>query len=179
MGKTFNISQLISIFQDLTGKADQRFEKKIFKGTTEEWTALSSSEKAKYDVKIITNDTQQTNVVMEGATAQANGKQGLVPQPLIADRDKFLKGDGTWGDESAAIAKCETLVLSANSISALPYTFTNSAIETDMVCINSELSNPSVQLSDWTVNTDTAGQATISGTISGSTNIKIYLMKSR
>ena len=78
-----------------------------------------------------------------------------------------------------AIAKCECLILSANSVSALPYTFSNAAIETDMVCINSVLSNPSAQLSDWTVNTDTAGKATISGTISGSTNITIYMMKSR
>jgi hypothetical protein len=80
---------------------------------------------------------------------------------------------------ATAIAKCETLVLSASSVSALPYTFTNSAIETDMVCINSVLSNPSAQLSDWTVNTDTAGSCVVSGTISGTTDIKLYLMKSR
>lgn len=77
------------------------------------------------------------------------------------------------------IAKCECLVLTASAVSALPYTFSNAAIETDMVCINSVLSNPSAQLSDWTVNTDTAGKATISGTISGSTNITLYMMKSR
>ena len=31
-----------------------------------------------------------------GATASTDGEEGLVPQPLIADKDKFLKGDGTW-----------------------------------------------------------------------------------
>lgn len=31
-----------------------------------------------------------------GATTEANGTTGFVPQPLIADKDKFLKGDGTW-----------------------------------------------------------------------------------
>ena len=36
----------------------------------------------------------RNNVV--GATSVANGVAGLVPAPLIADRDKFLKGDGTW-----------------------------------------------------------------------------------
>ena len=36
--------------------------------------------------------------VFTGATAQANGVAGLVPAPLIADKDKFLKGDGTWAD---------------------------------------------------------------------------------
>lgn len=34
--------------------------------------------------------------VMTGATAQASGAIGLVPQPLSADVDKFLRGDGTW-----------------------------------------------------------------------------------
>ena len=33
-----------------------------------------------------------------GATAQADGVHGFVPAPLIADKDKFLKGDGTWSN---------------------------------------------------------------------------------
>ena len=32
----------------------------------------------------------------EGATSSADGTHGLVPAPLIADKDKFLCGDGTW-----------------------------------------------------------------------------------
>lgn len=35
---------------------------------------------------------------MTGATAQAAGTAGLAPQPLIADKDRFLKGDGSWAD---------------------------------------------------------------------------------
>ena len=35
---------------------------------------------------------------MDGATSSADGSGGLVPAPLIADRTKFLKGDGTWSD---------------------------------------------------------------------------------
>ena len=31
-----------------------------------------------------------------GSTSSANGKSGLVPAPQIADRTKFLRGDGTW-----------------------------------------------------------------------------------
>ena len=31
-----------------------------------------------------------------GATSEADGKKGLVPAPASADRDKFLKGDGTF-----------------------------------------------------------------------------------
>lgn len=37
---------------------------------------------------------------MVGATSSANGKKGVVPQPLIADKDKFLRGDGTWATPS-------------------------------------------------------------------------------
>lgn len=35
--------------------------------------------------------------VMHGATASADGKQGLVPKPEAGDQDKVLKGNGTWG----------------------------------------------------------------------------------
>lgn len=33
---------------------------------------------------------------MVGATGVSNGAAGLVPQPLIGDESKFLRGDGTW-----------------------------------------------------------------------------------
>lgn len=35
---------------------------------------------------------------MAGATASADGVKGLVPAPAIADKDRFLKGDGSYGD---------------------------------------------------------------------------------
>lgn len=34
--------------------------------------------------------------VFTGATSNADGVEGLVKKPLIADRTKYLKGDGTW-----------------------------------------------------------------------------------
>ena len=34
--------------------------------------------------------------VMEGATDQTDGEEGLVPAPLAGDENKFLRGDGTW-----------------------------------------------------------------------------------
>lgn len=33
-----------------------------------------------------------------GATSTTGGVKGLVPAPLIADREKFLKGDGGWAE---------------------------------------------------------------------------------
>ena len=40
--------------------------------------------------------TDTTYTHFAGATASADGVQGLVPGPLAGDQDKFLKGDGTW-----------------------------------------------------------------------------------
>lgn len=40
--------------------------------------------------------TNTTYVSFVGATSSADGQSGLVPTPLIADKDKYLKGDGTW-----------------------------------------------------------------------------------
>lgn len=37
---------------------------------------------------------------MIGATSSADGASGIVPKPNIADRNKFFKGDGTWGSVS-------------------------------------------------------------------------------
>ena len=37
-------------------------------------------------------------VVMTGATSSVDGAAGYAPKPFIADKDKFLKGDGTWSD---------------------------------------------------------------------------------
>ena len=37
---------------------------------------------------------------MVGATASTPGEHGLAPAPLVADRNDFLRGDGTWGDNN-------------------------------------------------------------------------------
>lgn len=44
-----------------------------------------------------------------GATTLADGTVGLVPAPLIADKDKFLKGDGTWAEGGGGNANQEEL----------------------------------------------------------------------
>lgn len=77
--------------------------------------------------------------------------------------------------EVAAVLK--VLVIS-DTVSSLPKTITDDNISSDMVVINSELGTPSAQTSDWTVETSD-GSLSISGTISGTTTIKLYLEKSR
>lgn len=79
---------------------------------------------------------------------------------------------------SSQIAKCEVLKLDVASFSSLPQTISNANIESDMVCIHSELGTPSAQVSDWTVTTSN-GSLVISGSISGSTTLTLYLIKSR
>lgn len=50
------------------------------------------------NIKLAEDLTTQIKSItdMTGATSSANGVHGLVPQPLIADRNKALFGDGTW-----------------------------------------------------------------------------------
>ena len=71
-----------------------------------------------------------------------------------------------------------TLVIEVASFSSLPQIVTDERITADMVVVNSALGTPSAQTSDWTVTTAN-GSATITGSISGSTTLTLYLMKSR
>ena len=43
-------------------------------------------------------DTNTTHNTFSGATAEANGAKGLVPQPKIGDQNKYLMGNAEWGD---------------------------------------------------------------------------------
>lgn len=45
--------------------------------------------------------TDTTYTHFTGATASADGTQGLVPGPLAGDGNKFLKADGTWSNVNA------------------------------------------------------------------------------
>ena len=54
---------------------------------------------------------------MIGATSLADGESGSVPKPLIAERDKFLRGDGTWAhDELSKLTDVELINLSDGDI---------------------------------------------------------------
>ena len=54
----------------------------------------------------------------------------------------------------------------------------DSRITSDMVLVHYEMSNPAAMGSNWTVNT-VANGLTVSGTISGSTTLILYLAKQR
>ena len=69
------------------------------------------------------------------------------------------------------------LIVSASSVSSLPTTISDTRITSGHVVVKAELSTPSAQTGDWTVTTS-AGEAVISGSISGTTNITLYLVNS-
>jgi hypothetical protein len=62
--------------------------------------------------------------VMIGATAIADGVSGAVPQPLIADKDSYLKGDGTWATNPLGTVTSVGLSLPSE------FTVTNSPVTT-------------------------------------------------
>ena len=77
-----------------------------------------------------------------------------------------------------AVANVEALVIDCGTVSSLPKTVTNNSIDDDMVVVQSVIGTPRAQNSDWTITTSN-GSLTVSGTISGSTTLVLYLMKSR
>jgi len=72
--------------------------------------------------------------------------------------------------------KFRTVKITTSSFSSLPQTVTDSKISADHSVVNAVLSNPAAQTGDWTVTTS-AGSLTISGSISGSTTLTLYLSK--
>lgn len=72
----------------------------IFTGTHQQWNALTDNERAVYSLVFFTDDYETTTTAFVGATSESDGVAGIVPKPLINDRNKFLKGDGTWAEAS-------------------------------------------------------------------------------
>lgn len=68
----------------------------------------------------------------------------------------------------------DIIIVSATSVSSLPTTISDGRITSGHVAVKAELSTPSAQTGDWTVTTS-AGEAVISGSINGTTNITLYL----
>ena len=92
------------------------------------------------------------------------------------------KLDEMFDAQEQAYSKLEALAVSTTMTGnggTVTATITNSNIETDMVVIGSEFSNPSAQIGDMTWSTNTPGTCTISGKINGTTTITLYLGKTR
>lgn len=59
---------------------------------------VDSIEASSIEADSIEDDGEDILSNFVGATTSSNGAHGLVPAPVIADKDKFLCGDGTWRD---------------------------------------------------------------------------------
>ena len=70
------------------------------------------------------------------------------------------------------------LEVNCGTISSLPQTVQASGITDDMVVVNAFMGTPSAMGGNWTVATS-GGAETISGTISGSTTLTLYLARRR
>ena len=112
-----------------------------------------------------------------------------IPLPNVGVSTQMTIAEAEAGTETAPrviapavlnsfVTKESVLVVDVASFSSLPQTVTNANITEDMVVVNSVLGAPSAQTSDWTVTTSN-GSATVAGSISGSTTLTLYLMKSR
>ena len=58
-----------------------------------------------------------------GATAEAAGKRGMVPEPKAGENNKFLRGDGTWADAKMSTKELVDILYPVGHI----YMSTNSA----------------------------------------------------
>ena len=129
------------------------------------------------------SDSQVTPVVDSGTTVKATMAQikdyaagGLSNLDTTAKTSVVAAINEVNGKAIGA----EPLKVSMSSISSLPQTVSSADITATMECPqgNAYLSNPAAQTGDWTVTTS-AGSVTLSGTISGTTDIILYLVEPR
>jgi len=129
------------------------------------------------------NATDLFPMTSSGVTVKATAQQikNYMGVGNIADLNTTDKSSAVAAinEVNIKVSKTEVLIINVASFSSLPQTVSNANIESDMVVVNSVLGTPSSQTGDeWTVTTSN-GSLTINGTISGSTTLTLYLMKSR
>lgn len=94
-------------------------------------------------------------------------------KPAGEEDVSVLDINGNSDKIDAAIGR-NNVFASITSLSALPYTVSNSKITGNHRVTNCILSNTTVQPSDWSYST-TTGSVTISGAINGTTNVYLCL----
>ena len=148
----------------------QIHELNTFSGTPSATDYLAiddGSETAKVPATSLGVSTQMT---------QAEAEAGTVTDPRVVSPAVFKSSVDALAETVAETR--EVLVIEFSSFSSLPQSKSNSNITSDMVVINSVLGTPSAQTGDWTVTTSD-GSVSVSGDISGSTTLTLFLMKSR
>ena len=134
VGETYNVNDIViyngNIYQCITAHtATSTFDAAKWTEISAsggvdlpEWQSNTSYIAGKYLVyegtvyKVVNNFTSGTTFndtdldayiapVMIGATSSSDGEAGMVTKPTSTDINKFLKGDGTWGNAGGGIAE--------------------------------------------------------------------------
>lgn len=166
-----------------------------------EQNAIRAEQAAEEAVSVLSTAVKSVNDVLPDADGNVDvvslPSGGTTGQVLV--KQSATDGDATWENRmklisnpnagylvasnasgqaimsTATVYQLKCLVVTSSSFSSLPQTLSNSYITSDHVVVNSVLSNPSAQTGDWTVTTNN-GSLTISGSISGSTTVTLYLL---
>lgn len=104
--------------------------------------------------------------------------KGTIAAARLPAASTSAQGAMSAADKTKLDGLKKALWVDMGTISSLPVTKTADGVTADMVCVEATLDTPSAQRSDWTINTDTEGSITVSGTISGTTTLKIVLVPS-
>ena len=140
--------------------------------------ALPSSTSIPSKTSDLTNDSG----FLSSAVTTFNGQSGAVtysaPVSSVNGQTGAVSLTATDVGALPDTTEYKCLVVTSSSFSSLPQTLSNANLTANHVVINSVLSNPSAQTGDWTVTTS-SGSLSISGSISGSTTITLYLIEQR
>lgn len=123
-------------------------------------------------------DANNLGITTQMTVAEAEAGTVTAPRVIAPDVLNTFINDYVPPLVDAEAETFKVLVVTSGSFSVLPLDITNADISATQVVVHSVLSNPSAQTGDWTVTT-ADGSATVSGSISGSTTLTLYLMESR
>ena len=129
------------------------------------------------------SDSQETPVVDNGSTVKATMAQ---IKDFVAGGLANLKTTvktsivGAINEVFDMAVDNRDLEVTKSAVSSLPTTITAAEITSDMIVKQGDisLSNNSAMVGEWTITT-TSGSVTISGSISGTTDITLYLSTPR
>ena len=139
-------------------------------------TQSTKTEGARKNIYFYYNTSTQLLTV--GGSIKSNGKDVFFGDYSESTAPSSPVTGQLWLKKSTmSVEEAKVLVISTTA-SSLPVTVSNASITADMGVIKGELSNPSVQATPITVTTS-AGSVTLSGTLTGSTTITMWLARTR
>lgn len=142
--------------------------------------AVDAANRAEQAAATVSNPVSydpQTPTAAEQAQARANigiGSASTSAAGIVQLYDGIDSTSTTMAATAAAVRKTVPVMLETSGVSSLPITLYDTDITAGMVLIHAELSSLRAQTGDWTFDT-AAGSVTISGSINGTTDIRLIL----